>query len=32
VREWDGGGGVVDAAVKGLGPGYGLGLDTTSQF
>jgi hypothetical protein len=31
---WSGGGsgGVADAVVKGLGPGYGLGWDTTSEF
>jgi hypothetical protein len=36
VRKWDGGGGgggcVADVVVKGLGPGYGLGWDTTSEF
>jgi hypothetical protein len=33
VKQWgDGGSGVADAAVKGLGPGYGLGWGTTSEI
>jgi hypothetical protein len=31
-QQGDGGGGVADAAVEGLGPGYGRGWDTTSEL